>query len=152
MKIWDLLEHFSPSENWGDYTKISGKLLFTIDAVRKFIKLPIKLSSPAYATSGHSSDSQHGKGNALDAYIIKGFFTKYEALNQFIKGLEAMQINSYALGYYPWWNDKENVGIHFDVRECSLPLWWISPRPGEYDYYVSKTAFLDAVKFYNGGS
>jgi hypothetical protein len=145
-KIWNFLKHFSITENWGDSTKISGYLLFVIDAVREILGLPINLTCPAFAKSGHASNSYHGKGEALDGYIAKSIFTPFEIFSNFIKALEKLQIFKYALGYYPFWQDKKCIGFHFDVRPSNL--FWISPRQGEYHYFNTKDEFLEAVKFY----
>lgn len=146
-KIWNFINHFSMFENWGNPNKISGILLLVINAVRDILGLPIRLSSPAWSDHGHASNSYHYKGMALDGYITRSVFTVFEILDNFIKALEdKLQIHNYALGYYPWWNDKKCVGIHFDVREKQV--FWISPKQGEYIYYSNKEDFLEAVKFY----
>ena len=144
--IWNLLKYFSINENWGKPKKISGILLFVIDNVRKIIGLSIRLSSTAYTGSGHSSNSYHYKGMALDGYIEKSNFTSFEVLYSFISALEDdLQIKNYALGYYPWWKkDNNSVGIHFDVREKQL--FWVSPSKGVYNYYTNMEDFLNAVK------
>jgi hypothetical protein len=150
-KIWTFIKNFKPSENWGQPNKISGILLFVIDAVRSLLGLPIMLTDyPACpeTNSGHSPHSYHYLGMALDAYIGRGSFTVLEVLRNFTSILEIdLQIHNYGLGYYPFWTKYPNgIGIHFDVREKQT--FWISPKAGEYIYYHSLTEFLDAVKYY----
>lgn len=150
MNIWSFLNYFNIFEDWGDHEKMSGKLLLVIDAIRAIIKQPITLSSPAYTNNGHASSSKHYKGEAIDAYIRRGIFTPFEILSNTVKALDKLQIHTYGLGYYPFWQDKKSVGIHFDVRDSLL--YWISPRQGEYSYFATKEQFLDAVKYYKEGS
>lgn len=150
-KIWTLLKNFKSTENWGQTQKISGILLFVLDAVRSILGQSISLTDyPACPSEskGHASDSYHYKGMAIDVYISRGIFSVFEILNNFTKILETdLQIHNYGLGYYPCWTKNPNgVGIHFDVREKQV--FWISPKAGEYIYYHSLNEFLEAVKYY----
>lgn len=119
--IWELIEYFSPDENWGDPDKVSGLLLLTIDAVRKVYGEDPSFHSfvvhNAYATSGHTTRSQHYHGKALDFHIRDKFHPPDHFRTQFTKlklALEGLQIYNYVgLGVYPDWSIP---GFHLDVR------------------------------------
>lgn len=119
--IWELVEYFTPEENWGDPDKISGLLILTIDAVRKVYGEDPSLHSfiihNAYETSGHSAHSQHYLGKALDYHIVD----KYHPPDPFplqvdktLRALQELQIDNHVgLGIYPDWDIP---GFHLDVR------------------------------------
>ena len=121
MQIWDKLKHFSPAENWGNSNKINGFLLFLLDEiteeVKKYSRENHKKNSPciihcAYETSGHSPNSQHYQGNAVD-FHFKNISTKkaYEIICEVLKKNQTE--NFVGLGIYPDWH---NPGFHLDTR------------------------------------
>jgi len=121
MGIWSKLNNFSPCENWGDKKKVNGLLLILLDLITnkvkenswdKYRKVTPCIIHCAYKTEGHSENSQHYKGNAVDFhfenisakdvyYIIKNVLESYQ-LDDFV-----------GFGVYPEWYKQ---GFHLDVR------------------------------------
>ena len=121
MSIWSKLKHFNQTENWGNPLKVNGSLLLLLDKiadnVRKYAWQKYKVITPciihcAYARSGHCTNSQHYKGNAVDFHFM-GISAKeaYEVILQTLKNYQ--MINFVGLGVYPDWFHK---GFHLDVR------------------------------------
>ena len=101
---WKEIKWFSPQEAFGDPDKMSFDLLKRLDALREFCGNPIIIHY-AYATGGHSENSQHYLGNAADLHI-----EGTTLINQY---LLSERFNFGGLGIYPEWNDP---GLHCDVR------------------------------------
>lgn len=111
MEIWDFLRHFNKNENWGNHEKINGFLLLALDELRHRIGHEFIIHN-AYAQTGHSDDSLHYKGSAVDYHICTKSFLK--TCNDVILCLSEMQIaDRVGLGIYPDWN---NPGFHLDSR------------------------------------
>lgn len=111
--IWRIIENFSPKENWGDPNKMSGTLLLTLDAVRRFYDHPFVIHC-GFATTGHSEASFHYKGEASDFDIKEPGVSFHTQIIKFLHILDGLQLSgSVGLGIYPQWN---NPGFHLDVR------------------------------------
>jgi len=97
------LRHFTEDEAWGDPHAMDYKLLYYLDSLREFIKVPIVIHC---GTQGiHCKNSYHYQGKAVDCYA-KGIslLAFYLAAERFSFG---------GIGIYPNWN---NPGLHLDVR------------------------------------
>jgi hypothetical protein len=112
MDIFDRLVYFRRHESWGDPTRVSGILLLTLDALRGIVRHKFIIHC-CWADSGHSSNSQHYLGNAVDFHV--------EGCNPFIavglieEALAELQAAEHCgLGLYPDW--RPVPGFHFDVR------------------------------------
>jgi hypothetical protein len=103
--MWELVEHFSPGENWGVPDEIVVKLVFLLDALRAYIDRPIHLNN-AFELSGHLEGSQHYLGRAADISA--------RGMGCWDLGWAAMQLPFTGLVIYPHWITP---GIHVDVRE-----------------------------------
>lgn len=101
---WKQIKHFSPKEQWGDPYKMSFDLLKRLDALRKFVNQEIIIHC-GYATDGHSENSQHYFGKAVDFHI-----KRMSLIDQY---LAAERFMFTGLGLYPDWN---HPGLHCDVR------------------------------------
>ena len=124
------LKNFKKSEFGENADKLNGLLLLLIQAIRECIGLPIIVHC-AYATSGHSWNSQHYTGNAIDFHFqsVDPYTTQISRLEEVLKYLQVF--NRVGLGIYPLWN---NPGFHFDIR-------------GKYARWGRiKTIFLDGKK------
>lgn len=105
------IRHFKPTgttDDWGDASKISPKILKKVDQLRTLLGVPI------HVTSGfrkNDDGSQHALGLALDL-ICPGV-----ALNTLYTAAERIGFNG--LGVYPAWHydGKVTGGIHVDERE-----------------------------------
>ena len=101
---WQELTWFSSAENWGDADKMSYELLVKLDALRDFLGKRIVIHC-GYATKGHSRNSMHYVGQAVDLHI--------EGLSVIEAWLASERFDFGGIGLYPKW---ENPGLHLDVR------------------------------------
>lgn len=101
---WEQLKYFSPEENWGSPCKMSFELLKKLDALREFVSRRIIIHC-GYSRGGHTKDSQHYLGKAVDFHI-----ENTSLINQY---LVAERFMFTGIGVYPDWN---NPGLHCDVR------------------------------------
>ena len=110
--IWKILEpYFSKNENWGNPEKLNGFLLLLLYQIRLEVSNKIIIHN-AYAENGHTKNSQHYIGNAVDFHVQGIQFG--EAIRLVHKTLKGLQIeNKVGLGIYPQW---VNPGFHLDVR------------------------------------
>ena len=111
-QILRLSPNFSASENWGLLRKINPALIVLMQHIRRGLGLPIRINC-AYETGGHSNNSQHYLGNAVDFSVNGGanFVSTYNIINDILI-LAEMQ-DEVGFGVYPFWNTP---GFHIDVR------------------------------------
>jgi len=132
--IYEQLRYFNVDENWGEPSKVNPFLLLILDELRHYIGHSFIIHN-AFATSGHSENSQHYLGNAVD-YHIKGISFK-SAVDKTLKHLSKMkflnnQIIDYCgIGIYPEWN---NPGFHLDVRGYQASWGRIKNKYVSFDY------------------
>ncbi len=123
MIVWEAIEGFSPAEQynnknaWSTPYEMNGLILLLLSAVRKSIR---KLDPDAYivihagyATGGHTSRSQHYKGNAVDFHIVTEI--PYDLQVGYLLNIfkELQVFNRVGFGIYPDWNSP---GFHLDCR------------------------------------
>lgn len=162
--VWSKLKWFSPSENWGDPSKVDPTLLLLLDEIRDVIGWPIVIHC-AYETSGHSPNSYHYLGRAVD-FHFKSSVPFYEQVERLLRILDQIKLEiSYyviykpsrsllpisdfvGLGIYPAWN---NPGFHLDIRSSKTPARWgwkgdyeILPHGRKKKKYVS---FNEALEY-----
>ena len=105
---WSNIHYFKREEKWGDPGKVNPSLVYLVDEFRHFVGKPFILHC-AYSKNGHSTTSQHYKGNALDGHFV--------GISWFDQYLLAMKFGKFnGIGVYPDWN---NPGLHLDVRPLS---------------------------------
>jgi len=130
---WERVKWFSPEENWGDPYRIYKKLIFMLDAMRDFAGVRVIIHC-AYETSGHSPNSYHYKGMAVDLH--------FEGLNLLDQFIIASRWDFGGIGVYPFW---KNPGLHVDIRPIPEKYtkearWW-RDAAGKY-HPLSREAFL----------
>lgn len=101
---WAKVKHFKPTENWGDWTKIEKAVIFLLDRMRENMGQSIIIHC-AYDSSGHSTNSQHYLGRAVDLHI-----QNVPLIDQY---LLAERYGWRGIGVYTDWN---NPGLHLDLR------------------------------------
>jgi len=113
MDIWTVIApYFSKREAWGEHKKINPVLLYVFYLLRREVGYPFSVHPYAYDTTGHATDSEHYKGNAVDFHVVG--IPLLEAEEAIECGLRRLQLWEYVgLGIYPDWN---NPGFHLDVR------------------------------------
>lgn len=128
--IWNRLKHFSRSENWGDPDKMDPFFLLQLDRFRAEVNLPFHLSAPAYGTKGHSKDSFHYVGRAVDGRFINPTDKKPISLRSHF--VLAMKSPFNGIGLYTWW--PNGPGIHLDNRDgVNGRKIWVSRAPNQYE-------------------
>ncbi len=112
---WNFLHNFSEAE-FGYPLLMDATLMHRLDVMRSWVGKPFVIHA-SYATEGHSTDSLHYEGKAVD-----GHFVGLTAIEQY---MAAEQFNWGGLGFYPAWN---NPGIHVDTRIIGATekaaRWW----------------------------
>jgi uncharacterized protein YcbK (DUF882 family) len=103
--LWSQVKYFTKNEAWGDWTKLDRDLIFAIDKLRGLVQKPVKIHC-AYAQDGHTTNSYHYLGLAVDLNI-EGL----PVMDQFIAAERFNIFNG--IGVYPMWN---NPGLHLDLR------------------------------------
>jgi len=113
MTIWShIAPYFTEDEKWGNPKKINGFLLLLLYIIRGELKFPIIIHC-AYEKSGHSKESEHYKGNAVD-FHIKTETPFLEQIRKLAAIFEDLQVaDRIGFGIYPTW---KNPGFHLDVR------------------------------------
>jgi len=129
--IWNQLNYFNRAEAWGNPDKVTGCLLMLLEAIRGRVKDGFVIHN-AYSTDGHSANSQHYLGNAVDFHINTnmGFRKQIYLLLGIFNELQVAQ--HIGFGIYPQWN---HPGFHLDIRGTRA-------RWGYVNGYVS---FSDAL-------
>lgn len=118
--IWKDIKNFSPTEKgFGgiDYAnRIDSLLMEKMDHLRDYVDRKIIIHA-GYAIKGHSPNSMHYIGRALDFHI--------EDLSVSEMFIAALRFRFTGIGVYPYWN---NPGLHCDNRlknaQQASSFWW----------------------------
>ncbi len=124
------LKYFKKSEFVKDPDKLHPDIMPLMDDLRHLAETPIYIHVAwnTASTNGHSKNSYHYKGMAVDFHFKQGILSPVE---QFacIRSLPEF----HGIGFYPWWNSP---GWHVDIRQNPTLLCWISHGPATYCYGV----------------
>lgn len=121
---WKGIEHFSPREKFGDSLQMSFYFMKTLDKFRDFLDLvyPCKMVITAgWSDTGHTSNSQHYKGKAVDGYLVKdgkrvSLLQTYLLLTKFYRG--GLHIPKFTgIGLYKVNSIAGKHYIHIDGRQ-----------------------------------
>lgn len=120
----NMLPYFTTKENWGDPFQMKRELLYELKAFREYVGKSIHINC-GYETSGHSSESQHKLGNAIDGYV--------KEMSLFDQLMSALRFKFKGIGVYPFWNTP---GLHLDMRVNAThrALWW-RDKNGKYQSF-----------------
>lgn len=131
--------YFKESE-WGkNGDRVSSILKGCMESVRGAVGLPFYINC-AFATTGHSPNSYHKKGMAVD-----GRFGPGKTPLQELEGiLTVPEING--IGFYPKWSPR--AGWHLDIREAPAVYWIETGKTGQYTYFDDLDAFTLALDAY----
>lgn len=134
-ETWGKLRYFkkdSPTDKWGDPSRISDKHLLALDDFRHYIGVPIVVTS-GVSTSGHSTNSYHYPQNGACATDI--IIPKYKR-SPFDLILDATKFGFNGIGYYPHWQLGGVVygGLHLDSRPFKAARWMGVPLNGKQVY------------------
>ena len=65
---WNMMKHFKPGETTQPML-MDQDLMFKLDAMRGWVGKPFIVHA-SYATDGHSTDSMHYQGKAVDGHFV----------------------------------------------------------------------------------
>jgi len=125
--------YFSAQEDWGDLERVNWLIPWACYQIRTGL-IDIGFNWPmhihcAFELGGHSANSYHYKGLAVDFHFSKTYSTlvnEYVALEAVLK---EMKLDKFVgLGVYPYWNSK---GFHLDLR--GVGIRWVKVRE-KYEY------------------
>lgn len=125
---------FGPKENWGDLEKLNWMIPWMCYQIRINMKSP-EIDWPmvincAYETKGHSENSYHYKGLAVDFHFNSPYVPLVNQYSCLEKTLIDLKIDKFVgFGVYPDW---EFPGFHLDLRGSSMN--WIRVK-GKYTYW-----------------
>ena len=103
MTDWSKVRFFEPWEFFGYADMMSPLLIYSLDALRKFVGRPIRINNAFRPGNGGT----HGRGEAADIVI-----TGLHVVDQF---LMAERTRLFAgIGIYGFWN---RPGLHLDIRQ-----------------------------------
>lgn len=102
----------------GDVSKMSGFVLWLLSKIRSMTGWPFVVTH-GFAAVGHSMNSQHYLGNAIDFYFITDIlFT--DQIHKLINIIKEIQVGkNIGFGAYPDWPLAKNpvpAGFHLDSR------------------------------------
>ena len=135
---WEHIEHFTAAENWGEASRVNGALILLLDKIRDLLNYGIVIHN-AYERGGHSENSQHYLGNAVD-FHVEGmqFITAYRRIEEILAALGVS--NHVGFGVYPNWNTP---GFHLDVRGTKA-RWGAVSTDGKQSYTTIEDALRKA--------
>ncbi|SLM27824.1 hypothetical protein MTBBW1_1140014 [Desulfamplus magnetovallimortis] len=134
------MKYFRKSEFVKDPDKLHPLLMPLMDELRSLGGVPIHIHV-AWDSSGHSKQSYHYKGMAVDFHFGKLQDQVLTPVQQFASIRSIPEFTG--IGFYPWWN---NPGWHLDLRgidsqnHFAKTLFWLSPKKNTYLY--NKEALL----------
>ncbi len=133
---WNTIEHFKPTENWGDPNKINYNLVRALDKFRAMVDTPIYISS---GTGGkHKPNSAHYEGHAVDILFPKK--TKADLLDLYIAASRFSEFTG--IGVYPGWYfyNKNIGGLHLGNRHEPHRKLWMGVKVESTVDYIGLTA------------
>jgi len=132
MLTWNDIKWFK-AEEFDDRHKINlGKdmdmeTVHRLDSLRGWVACPIIITA-GYDSQGHSSDSYHYKGKAVDFIICSDMTMREQWRYIKISGFNG-------IGVYPDWKYEDfRGGWHCDTRD--IPQVWRQVVKGEYFYLL----------------
>ena len=132
MLTWNNVKWFKPEEFNDRYSKFQGKdmdmeTVHRLDSLRGWIACPIIVTA-GFDSRGHSTDSYHYKGKAVDIIICSDMTMRQQ--------WEYIRISGFnGIGVYPEWTYKTfKGGFHLDTRD--IPQVWREVSKGEYFYLL----------------
>ena len=120
---WLRLRYFKKEEWRHDPAKADWRLVQLMELLRRYAKTPI-IIHVCHATEGHSKNSLHYQGQAVDFHFA-GDMTPMEQM------VNVMSFPFGGVGYYPYWN---NPGWHLDIRGAAPKVLWTQAKNGELFY------------------
>lgn len=104
---------FARSEWRKDPNRVDARLIDKLDAVREMAGLPIHIHV-AWDNDGHSPNSYHYRGEAVDFHFAPGLDHSRE-----LEILETVGLGG--IGFYPNWSPRP--GWHADIRQGRQARW-----------------------------
>jgi hypothetical protein len=162
--LWDHIKHFHAGEKWGPPAGMNGLLVMLLDKIRECWPEASFVIHCGLESDGHSKDSFHKTGNAVDFHIQKRGTAPDSSLNESTKEsgavppfpdfpaqierleaiLKELQVfNRVGLGVYPDWY---NPGFHLDVRGTYARWGRIAIKQPDGKVEAEYVGYADAVE------
>lgn len=128
---WSGIRHFEKEEFGDHWAKMNAHFLILLDTFRHEVGFPFHLTA-SFATSGHSENSWHYKGRAVD-----GFFARpdtHERLSMEHHLLYALRSPFTGIGLYLW--SENGPFLHLDNRPLfsgEMRKIWVCRKKGVYE-------------------
>jgi len=142
---WSEVKHFSEGEfrpkNYSGEVDMSLGFVLKLDLFRSQVGSPMVVhNNGGYAISGHSENSLHYEGLAVDIHIAEAVGPR-DVVEQ---ALLAYKWTFLSIGIYPHWN---RPGIHLDDRTVigKEKVVWFRDHLGKY-YYYSYNRFYQCLR------
>ena len=120
---WSRIAHFK-REEWGRHVEqVDWGLIVAMDRFRSLVDAPVVIHE-AWADSGHSPDSLHYRGRAVDFHVQTG--RPFAEVLLCVLSIPAFM----GVGWYPGWH---HPGFHVDTRDSETRLLWVR-KNGVYAY------------------
>lgn len=127
LEEWKQIRYFKPYKErtpwgvanaFGDPLKMNFRLILLLDRFRKHLGLPLNIHC-GYAVDGHSNNSYHYKGMAIDLSCPK--------MDAWTLYIQATKFGFGGLGVYPKgvWHYE---GLHCDIRPGEPSTFWYTER------------------------
>lgn len=128
VETWEMIEkYFSPKEfGEGAYEGMQDDFLISLYRFRVAMDTPMIIHI-GYATKGHSTNSFHYKGRAID------FHFKYNPVSIRKVVVTAIKCGLHGIGLYPHWAPFPG-GVHIDNRSPGVFNVWSRNEAGIYTY------------------
>lgn len=127
--IWDEMMFFNREENWGDPDRMCPDFLRKLDRWRFWINYPVGVLA-GYATKGHSSNSMHYRGAAMDGFIVNPTTGKRISAADTLYYLLASPFGG--VGLYLW--SENGPFFHVDSRHVEHERkMWVCFEEGAYE-------------------
>jgi len=137
---WDVVKYFRPLEFPPRPDQMDRSVVFLVDTLRGLFNYPIHVTSAWSPGIGHSKNSQHYAGKAVD-FWVEGirFVDAVNLMESFIasppQGIGVR--GKIGLGIYPHW---VHPGFHLDTRGM-FARWGAVTRQGRQTYVSWNKAY-----------
>jgi hypothetical protein len=126
MTTWQMIYPLFKAKNFGEgaYENMQDNFLVSLYRFRVAMDTPM-IVNVGYATKGHSRNSYHYQGRAID------FHFRYNPVPTRKIVTTAIKCGLHGIGFYPHWNKP---GCHLDNRSAGLFNIWSRNKAGIYTY------------------
>ena len=113
---WSLFHFFHQNEEWGDPSKMSFEVVYTLDQSRALIHMPFTVTS---GTQGHHApESEHYEGRAVDFKVKRP-----EGVTLCDVFIDLSRFEFTGIGIYPHWSGGGGFHVEYNPLVKVRKLW-----------------------------